>query len=194
MQRVLVVGASGSGKSTLARAAAASLRVPYVELDALYHGPGWVPRAAFTSDVEAATRGDAWVVDGNYAAVRELLWSRADAVVWLDLPRGLVEWQVVRRSLVRWLTGAELWNGNREPSPLAWRDPEHPVRWSWTKHGQYQTRYAARFADPAWAHLRRVRLRSRDEVRHFLAAADELGHAATFGGRRGQPQCSGRQA
>jgi adenylate kinase family enzyme len=168
MQRVLVVGASGSGKSTVARALATKLRLPRVELDALHHGPDWVPRTTFAEDVDTATCGPAWVVDGNYAAVRELLWSRADTVVWLDLPRWLVEWQVVRRSLVRWVLRTELWNGNREPSPLAWLDPEHPVRWAWMKVPDYRVRYRARFEDPAWSGLSRIRLRSRAEVREFL--------------------------
>jgi adenylate kinase family enzyme len=172
MQRVLVVGASGSGKSVLAHSLAARLGAACVELDAIHHGPGWVPRPTFAQDVDAATRGSAWVVDGNYSAVRELLWLRADTVVWLDLPRWLVEWQVVRRSLARWIGRIELWNGNREPSPLGWLDPEHPVRWSWTKHGQYRVKYAARFADPAWAHLSRIRLLSRAEVRTLLQMSE----------------------
>jgi hypothetical protein len=168
MERVLVVGCSGSGKTTLSRALAERLDAPYVELDALHHGEGWVPRPTFAADVDRLTAQAHWVVDGNYAAVRELLWSRADSVVWLDLPRALVEWQVVRRSLVRWVTREELWNGCREPSPLGWRDPEHPVRWAWTKHAEYRVLYAARFADPQWAHLAHVRLRSRRAVRRFL--------------------------
>ncbi|HEY2514248.1 MAG TPA: hypothetical protein VGI39_25450, partial [Polyangiaceae bacterium] len=86
MQRIVVVGCSGAGKSTLARAIAEGLSLHRVELDALYHGPGWVPRSSFAEDVERETRGSAWVVDGEYGGVRELLWSRADAVVWLDLP------------------------------------------------------------------------------------------------------------
>jgi adenylate kinase family enzyme len=166
-----VVGSSGSGKTRLSRALAQALAAPHVELDALCHGPGWTTRATFAEDVDRATRAERWVVDGNYTEVRELLWSRADTVVWLDLPRLVVEWQVARRSLVRWLTRAPLWNGNREPGPLAWIDPEHPVRWSWMKHREYRTRYAERFADPAWAALERVRLRSRAEVRAFLASA-----------------------
>jgi adenylate kinase family enzyme len=168
MRRVLVLGSSGSGKSTLARAIAARLAVPHVELDALFHGPYWQTRPSFVDDVDQATRADAWVVDGNYRSVRELLWSRADTVVWLDLPRLLVEWQVVRRSFVRWAKREELWNGNREPSPIGWLNPEHPVRWSWSKHPEYRVVYGALFADPAYAHVRRVRLRSRAAVRSFL--------------------------
>lgn len=47
MRRVVVVGQSGSGKSTLARRLAEHLRVRHIELDALFHGPGWVPNPRF---------------------------------------------------------------------------------------------------------------------------------------------------
>lgn len=172
MQRVLVIGVSGSGKSTVARSLATQLHVPLVELDALLHGADWVERPTFVDDVDAATRASAWVTDGNYLdAVGDILWSRADTIIWLDFPRWLVEWQVVRRSFARWALRTELWNGNREPSPLAWLDPEHPVRWSWTEHAKYRMAYEARFADPAWEQLSRIRLRSRAEVRALVEQA-----------------------
>ncbi|MCK9894160.1 adenylate kinase [Frankia sp. AgB32] len=145
MRRVLVIGTSGSGKSTLSRRLAAALAVPHVELDALNHGPDWVPRPEFAPDVDAATSAPAWVVDGNYSAVLDLVWSRADTVVWLDLPRWLVEWRLVRRTAGRLVLRRELWNGNRE----RWRDvprADHPIRWSWRKHPVYRVRYAERFA------------------------------------------------
>src|SRR6202043_665700 len=116
------------------------LAVPHVELDALHHGPSWVPRPTFVADVDLNTRASSWVVDGSYPAVRDLLWSRADTVVWIDLPRCLVEARVIRRSFVRWVTRAELWNGCREPSPLGWGQTEHPVRMTWTKHAEYRER------------------------------------------------------
>ena len=46
VHRVSVVGNSGSGKSTLAAALAAHLDVPWIELDSIYHQPGWNPLPA----------------------------------------------------------------------------------------------------------------------------------------------------
>lgn len=83
-----MVGNSGSGKSTLGAALAARLGVPYVELDSIFHQPGWaeLPRHEFRARVGALVGGDTWVIDGNYTAVRDLVWARADTVVWIDLP------------------------------------------------------------------------------------------------------------
>lgn len=58
-ERVLVVGTSGAGKTTLAARVARAWRLPRVELDALHHGPGWVPRPEFAREVAAfAAVGD----------------------------------------------------------------------------------------------------------------------------------------
>jgi adenylate kinase family enzyme len=76
-RRVLVAGASGAGKTTVAGRVAAVLGVPHVELDSLYHGPGWVPRPEFEADVYAFTAGPAWVTEWQYTKVRPLLAARA---------------------------------------------------------------------------------------------------------------------
>jgi adenylate kinase family enzyme len=170
---VPVVGNSGSGKSTLAARLAAQLGVPHVELDALFHQPGWteLPGPEFRRHVVAATDGEGWVIDGNYSAVRPLVWQRADTVVWLDLPRAVVLRRIVGRTLARAILRKTLWNGNRE----RWRnlttlDPEQSViAWSWTHHAAYRERYGGAMEDPAWAHCRFVRLRSEREVDAFLA-------------------------
>src|SRR5690349_13400054 len=86
MRRVAVFGASGNGKSTLSRALAERLAVPYVELDALHHGPNWAEPELedFRRRVSEATAGDGWVVDGNYEwKLGEIVTSRADTIVWL---------------------------------------------------------------------------------------------------------------
>ena len=85
MQRVVVVGTTGSGKSTLAARLARALGCPFIEPDALFWGPEWtpVPRDEFRSQVAAAVAADAWAIGGNYSVARDLIWPRADTLVWL---------------------------------------------------------------------------------------------------------------
>ncbi len=82
--------------------------------------------------VDAATEGPGWVVDGNYSVVRDVVWAKADAVVWFDLPYVTVLARVVRRTVRRSLTREELWNGNREPFSNLWSlDPKKSII-AWT--------------------------------------------------------------
>ena len=174
MRRVSLVGLPGSGKTTVGRRLAGSLGVPFIELDAIFHQPGWqdLPRDEFRARITEATAVDGWVVDGNYGAVRDLLWDRADTVVWIDLPRATVMRQVVVRTLRRTLTREKLWNGNREPLSNLYRwDPMHNIiRFAWVRHGVLAERYGAAMVDPRYAGLEFIRLRSRTEVESFLAA------------------------
>jgi adenylate kinase family enzyme len=174
-RRVSVVGNAGSGKSTLARALAARLGVPHVELDGIYHQPGWTPLAEeeLVRRVGEAIAGDGWVIDGNYSAVRPLIWARADTVVWLDRPRRIVMRRIIWRTVRRVISRSELWNGNREPwGNLVRRDPQTSIiAWSWHKHAVYRERYAAAALDPAWAHLRFIRITSRRDLRYLLGTA-----------------------
>ena len=109
-------GTRAPGKSTVGRALAAALAVPYIEVDALYHLPGWqeLPADELVAAIDSRTSAGGWVVDGNYSDALDLVWSRADTVVWLDLPRHLVMRQIVRRTTRRVVRREELWNGNRE--------------------------------------------------------------------------------
>ncbi|GAB1640590.1 AAA family ATPase [Krasilnikovia sp. MM14-A1259] len=143
-ERVLVAGTSGAGKSTLARRIAAELSVPYVELDALFHGPGWTELPTFEADVHRFSAQPRWATEWQYGPVRAHLAERADLLVWLDLPRARVMRQVVRRTLVRRLRRQELWQGNIEP-PLwtFFTNPEHIVRWAWSTHHQSAAKVVA---------------------------------------------------
>ena len=186
MRRVVIVGNSGSGKTTLAHAVARRLGVRHVELDALHHQAGWTPtppdrlREAVRAALDAAdATAGGWVVCGNYAAVRSTIWTRADTIVWLDLPRTVVMRRVIARSFGRVLRREELWNGNRE-SPgmlLALHDPERSViRWAWNGVGGYRERYVPMMASTTWADLRWYRLRSPHEVAAWLAEAATTRH------------------
>jgi len=136
--RIAVHGASGSGKTTLATVIAARLGVAHTEL---FHQPGWTERPVdqFRAEVAEVMDSPGWVVEGNYRQVRDLVWARAQVIVVIDLPRWRVMAQLVRRTLVRGATRAELWNGNHESlSNLVSTDAgRNVVLWSWRTHHRY---------------------------------------------------------
>jgi adenylate kinase family enzyme len=176
VRRVSVVGTSGAGKSTLARALAGALDAEFLELDSVFHQPGWVPlpREEFRRRVAAAVAGERWVIDGNYTSqVKDLVWARADTVVWLDLPRRTVMRRVIWRSLWRAAKRTELWNGNRE----RWRNffsvdkEESVIAWAWQTHAATRAKLEAARADQGNSHLEFVRLTSPAAVRRFLRSA-----------------------
>ena len=173
VRRVSIVGNAGAGKTRLARALAARLGVPHIELDALNYQANWTPTPPELLRAEVARRlgTDGWVVDGNYfsSGVQDVVWARADTVIWVDLRRAVVMWQVIVRSLRRAIRREVLWNGKRQP----WRDvlpldPQSVIVGAWTHHGPYRDRYAAVLRDPAWSHLHFVRLRSRRDAARLL--------------------------
>ena len=102
-QRIVILGRTGSGKTTLARELATAIGVPHVELDALYFGPGFstAPLSVLRERTSAAIAGDRWVTDGNKSAVRDLVWPRADTVIWLDYPSVVSLWRLGKRALWR---------------------------------------------------------------------------------------------
>ena len=171
-RRISVVGCSGAGKTTLSRRLAHRLGYRHIELDALYHQPGWqpLPTAAFQQAVAEAIEGDGWVVEGNYSAVRPQILEQADMVIWLDLPRPTVMRQVLWRTLRRLFGRQVLWNGNRERwTNLFSLEPEQSIlAWSWTRHAKYRQRYGEEMRDaPPHRHYRR--LDSRQAIDDFLA-------------------------
>ena len=172
--RVSVVGNSGSGKTTIAAALGAALDAPHLELDSVFHQPGWVQLAdeEFRRRVAEFVVAERWVTDGNYSSkVQDLIWARADTVVWLDLPRHRVMRRIIWRTLRRVIAGTELWNGNRERwANLLRADPMRSViAWSWTRHHTTRQKYARAMADPANAHLTFIRLRTPAEVAALLS-------------------------
>ncbi len=162
MQRISVVGNSGSGKTTIARAVAEALGAPHLELDGVFHQPDWQPLDTdeFRRVVSEFTAADSWVVDGNYSGVRDIVWDLADTVIWVDPPRLRVMRRLFARTMRRMITGAELWNGNRERWIYLFRPQESVLLYAWASHRKLRDRYLAAQADPANAHLSFRRLRT----------------------------------
>jgi adenylate kinase family enzyme len=171
MKRILVAGISGAGKTTMARALAARLGLPFHEMDALkFVGPGWATDPDFPQRVAAIASGPGWVVDSfGYPEVRDLLWTRADAVVWLDYPRSVIMPRVLRRSLARTLRRERIFGGNVE-TVSGWFRSDHPVWWAWSQHAARRAEIERRADDPGFAPLQVIRFRSPRAADRWLRA------------------------
>jgi adenylate kinase family enzyme len=166
--RIVVVGTSGAGKTTMAKSIPSSLNLPCIELDRLHWEPNWEALTETNPDefvrrVSAATSAGAWVTDGNYAVVRDLIWRRATHLVWLDYSRAVIMYRVVKRSVARALSQEELWAGNREDW-RHWLRPSHPIRWAWSTWKERRSRFEQLLTGCQYEHLAVLRLRTPREA------------------------------
>ncbi|MFF5077919.1 hypothetical protein ACFY36_12765 [Actinoplanes sp. NPDC000266] len=175
MRRILITGLAGAGKTTLARRLSATTGVPWHSLDDLFYGPDLLMAPAFPASVERITAGGAWIFDSGgppptdpvSAGVRDLMWSRADTLIWLDYSQPVVLWRATTRSLRRIVTRRRLWHGHRD-SPLQWLRPDHPIRRAWSAHSARRKDLTARIADPSHRGLEVVRLTRPSQAGSFL--------------------------
>jgi adenylate kinase family enzyme len=147
----------------MAKSIALMLDLPCIELDRLHWGPNWEALGETNPDefmrrVSAATSADAWVSDGNYAMVRDLIWGRATHLVWLDYSRAVVMYRVIKRSVGRAFDQKELWAGNREDW-RKWLRASHPIRWAWSTWKGRRLRFQGLLEGAQYRHLRVLRLR-----------------------------------
>jgi energy-coupling factor transporter ATP-binding protein EcfA2 len=174
-RRILILGRTGSGKTTLARELATAIGVPHVELDALYFGPDFstVPLSVLRERTSAAIAGDRWITDGNKSAVRDLVWPRADTVIWLDYPLVVSLWRLGRRAL--WRTFAlKAQAAERDGNAGLARQflsAAKGVLTALRSHKGQRREYPRMFAKQENQHLAVVRLRSPRATRDWLARA-----------------------
>jgi adenylate kinase family enzyme len=154
MQRILVIGGPGTGKSTLAREMGARLG----------WSPGWTAPTPqeWRDRVAALAARETWVMDGNYSGTFDLRLPRAQAIVWLDLPRWLYFPRTIKRMLV---------NYGRERADLGAGCPERLdldflLRWVWTYPSRSRPR-TLRLVEELKASKRVVVLKTPMEVRVF---------------------------
>jgi adenylate kinase family enzyme len=169
MQRVLVIGSGGAGKSRFASRLGAATGLPVVHLDACYWHTSWTPtpKDEWARAVGELAARDAWVMDGNYSGTLDVRIARCDTVVFLDVPRLVCLWRVVRR----WLrhlgrTRADMAPGC--PERLNWEF----VQWIWTYPRERRPGILRRLGALAPGQ-RAVILRSRREIERFLSDAPD---------------------
>ena len=171
-QRILILGRTGSGKTTLARELAAAIGVPHVELDALYFGPNFstAPLPVLRDRTRTAIAGERWVTDGNKSAVRDLVWPRADTVIWLDYPLVVSLWRLGKRALWRTsvLRTQAAKTAGKARLPRQFLLAAKGVLTALRSHKGQRREYPRMFAEQENQHLTVVRLRSPRATRRWL--------------------------
>lgn len=171
MQRVMINGGPGSGKSTLARALGAATGLPVYHMDHLHWKPGWVPRplAEKVPMAHAIEDSDRWIFEGGLSTTYDHRATRADTLIWLDLPVGLRYRRVVWRLATSY--------GRTRPDMT----DDCPERfhgetlafwkWIWDTRHSHRTRLLRLIGDHP--HLAVHHLTSRRAVRDFYAGIGE---------------------
>ena len=170
--RVVVIGVTSSGKSTLAEKLAKRFNLHYIELDALHWEPNWqeAPPEIFRARVKAATHAEKWIVAGNYRAVRDLIWPKADAVIWLDYSLPRVLWQLTRRTFIRWWTQELLWGTNREPLLTHFKlwSQDSLYHWLFKTYWGRKREYPVLFSEQGYQHLKLIQFKHPRETDEWL--------------------------
>ena len=170
-RRIVVIGTTCSGKTTLAARLAQRLGVQHIELDALNWQPNWTqtPLDEFRVRVADALSTDTWVLDGNYSKSRDIVWPRADTIIWLDYPLPVIMARLFKRTLRRVVTREELWNGNRETLRGTLLSRDSLLLWALKTYRRRRRETPMWLARPEYQHLALIHLTSPRMADRWLA-------------------------
>ena len=168
--RINVRGTTGSGKTTTAKLLAERLGLRRIEIDAMAWRPNWemTPRDELRDLVDGATQGDRWVIDGNYSAVREIVWPKLDTIIWLDYRFPRVFGQLLLRTIRRSATREILWGGCRERFLNSFFSTDSILLWCIKTHWSRRRAFPEILAQPAHRHINVLRFRSPRRFRQWF--------------------------
>lgn len=170
---IVVIGSTGSGKSTLAAELAKKLNGDFIELDAFHWEPNWVeaPDEVFRARVEKVTTSKVWVVAGNYHQVRDIVWPRAQLILWLDYPLSIVFWRLLTRTIRRSFFKEKIFSDNVESiwTHLKLWSEESLFYWLFKTYWRRKREYPLLFALPQNAHLKVIRFKHPKETEKWKA-------------------------
>jgi adenylate kinase family enzyme len=159
----------------LARRIAELADLPHAPLDGLFWQPDWqeTPPDEFREKVAKVAATDAWVMDGNYSRVQDLILSRATMLIWLNVSFPVAFWRAFSRTVRRVVTGQELWHGNRETFRNAFLSKDGIPAWVIRTYARHRRRYGELFAGLDRPDLELVELRTSRDVDAFLKKLEE---------------------
>ncbi len=170
MKRIVVVGTSCSGKTTFADKLANRLGIRHVELDEIFWMKDWQcrPDDEFRELVRKEAEEETWVIEGNYRKVRDILWDRADTLVWLNYPFWLVFYRAIKRTLRRVLYKEKICGGNTETFFLSFLSSDSILAWVLKTYWKRKKEYTALMKSDTYPNMNKIEIKSPDAVKSFL--------------------------
>lgn len=114
-----------------------------------------------------AVAADSWVIEGGYSFVRDLIWRRADAVIWLDYSLPVILSRLTRRTAGRILSRQELWNGNRETLGQA-LSRDSILLWVLKTYRHRRRQIPAHLARPEYSGLQVLHFKSPRQTKRWI--------------------------
>lgn len=101
MKKVIVIGSGGAGKSTFSRRLGEKTGLPVIHLDKLFWHRNWTrtSEGEWVEIVRREAARDEWIMDGNFGGTREIRLQACDTVIFLDMPRWLCMYRILKRTL-----------------------------------------------------------------------------------------------
>ncbi|MFP7254831.1 DNA topology modulation protein [Terribacillus goriensis] len=165
MNRIALIGSGGSGKSTLAMAIGKVLGIEVWHLDAILWQPNWVltPREVQKQIQALLIEKKSWIIDGNYQGTLDIRLNAADTIIFLDMPRTLCLYRVLKRRLMY----------HNRSRPDMQKDCKEKIdwqflKWIWDFPSQKRPQMQQKLADLTMD-KRIITLKSPQEVKRFLA-------------------------
>lgn len=171
-KHIVIIGTTSSGKSTLAKQIADMFNFKYIDLDALHWEPNWqeAPLDVLRERVKAATQAPAWVIAGNYHSVRDIIWPKAEAIIWLDYSFWKIFWQLARRTFTRWWTQELLWGTNRENLWTHFKlwSQDSLFHWLFKTYWKRKMEYPILLGLPEYRHLKLIHFKHPNDTKNWI--------------------------
>ncbi|MFH2037329.1 MAG: adenylate kinase [Candidatus Zixiibacteriota bacterium] len=176
MRRIAVIGTSGSGKTTLARQISEILEIRHIELDQYFWLSDWESREIdeFRGMVEKLTAEEKWVVDGNYGTIRDLIWSRATDIIWLDLSFWITFGRTALRTIKRLYNREILFGGCRESLLRTLFSSDSILWWVIKTHSLWRREYPKLFAQKQYQGIQVTKICNKHELNKLTESLKKL--------------------
>ena len=164
MKKVLLIGSCGAGKSTFSKRLHSITHLNLIHLDTYYHKPNWGKPSVeeWQAINEELVKGDNWILDGNYGGTMEFRMQHADTVIWLDLPRIVCTYRILKRTLqYRNQTRSDMAEGCNER--FDWEFTKYVWNFKRDKNPLLGIRIKK------YKHLKQFRLKSKTDIENFFS-------------------------